>query len=340
MTWLSDGTLDHLRKVADWPDFSGTPFELVEKIGQGGMGTVFLAQDRKLQRQVAVKVLNSPLQDTQARARMVKEACIVAGLEHPSIVPVHDCGELPDGRFFYAMKLVRGKRLDAALEPATPLPDRLRLFQRICDGVAFAHANGVIHRDLKPQNIMIGAFGEVLVMDWGIAKEVANQHQSPGTESPNGTGHLPGHTLDGTVLGTPGYMAPEQAHPDANLVIDKRVDVYSLGAILHFLLTGRAPTTDQHSGTLIPLRQLKRSIPRPLEAICLKALAADRDNRYGSVAELADDISAYLARSRVRAYPEGLLGAALRLGTKYRAVLALLLAYLVMRVLLLIFANY
>jgi eukaryotic-like serine/threonine-protein kinase len=340
MTWLSDGTLDHLCEVADWPDFSGTSFELVEKIGQGGMGTVFLAQDRKLQRSMAIKVLNSASQNPQAKARMVMEARIVAGLEHPSIVPVHDCGELPDGRFFYAMKLVRGKRLDAALEAATPLPERLRLFQRICDGVAFAHANGVIHRDLKPQNIMIGPFGEVLVMDWGIAKEVGDQRQPSGTDLPDGTGHLPGHTVDGTVLGTPGYMAPEQARPVANLAIDERVDVYSLGAILDFLLTGLAPVNDQHSGTVTQPRQLKRSIPRPLEAICKKALAADRANRYSSVVELAEDISAFLARRRVRAYPEGLLGAALRLVTTYRTVLALLLAYLVMRVLLLVFANY
>jgi eukaryotic-like serine/threonine-protein kinase len=342
VTWLSDGTLAHLRAVADLPDMGDTPYELVEKIGQGGMGTVYLARDRKLERPVAIKVLNAVSPNPQAKARMLREARIIAGLEHPSIVPVHDCGDLPDGRFYYAMKLVRGKRLDEALDLSIPLPERLQLFQRICDGVAFAHAQSVIHRDLKPQNIMLGGFGEVLVMDWGIAKEMGDSASDNGQT--RAATILSPHTLAGTVLGTPGYMAPEQQSGDLALAIDVRADVYSLGAILHYLLTGRAPLHEQPTGTRVSAalarpRSLDRSIPRPLEAICMKALAADRADRYGSVAELAEDISAYLARKRVRAFPEGLFGTGLRLGMKYRTVLALLLAYLLMRILLLIFAN-
>jgi eukaryotic-like serine/threonine-protein kinase len=338
MTWLSDGTLAHLRHVADWPDMCGTGYELVEKVGQGGMGIVFLARDAKLKREVALKVLTIDSRDSQAKARMAQEARIIAGLEHPSIVPVHDCGELPDGRFYYVMKLVRGKRLDEALEQSTPLPERLHLFLKVCDGVAFAHARGIIHRDLKPQNIMLGAFGEVLVMDWGIAKELGDPQPQASPIATKSTSDAPAHTLNGTVLGTPGYMAPEQARGDASDTIDERADIYSLGAILYFLLTGAAPNRSQQTA-LTPPRQLDRAIPRSLEAICLKALAFERADRYGSVTELAEDVSAFLGRQRVKAYPEGLLRTALRLGATYRTVLALLLAYLVMRILLLIFAN-
>jgi eukaryotic-like serine/threonine-protein kinase len=181
-------------------------------------------------------------------------------------------------------------------------------------------------------------------MDWGIAKEVGDRDSSSYNGQTSAPTDLAAHTLAGTVLGTPGYMAPEQESGDPAIAIDERADVYSLGAILHFLLAGRAPVREQpthaeNSAALARPRTIDGSIPRPLEAICMKALAGDRADRYGSAAELAEDISAFLARKRVRAYREGLFGAALRLGMKYRTVLALLLAYLLMRILLLIFAN-
>jgi serine/threonine protein kinase len=336
--WLSDAVLAHLCRVVDGPDLSGTRYELVEKIGEGGMGSVYLARDRELDRPVALKVHHAVSTDDEARARMVREARIVARLEHPSIVPVHDCGVLPDGRFFYAMKLVRGRRLDEQAEHPLALAELLQLFQKICDAVAFAHANGVLHRDLKPQNIMLGAFGEVLVLDWGLAKQVGDP--PPPATLQDGTERLvTAHTAPGTVFGTPGYMPPEQARGDIDL-IDERADVYALGAILYFLLTGKAPVpapTDPAGVT--PPRRWDRSIPRPLRAVCLKALATDRTKRYATVPELAGDIADFLARRRVRAYPEGWLEAALRLGLKYRTVLALIVAYLVMRVLLLIFVG-
>src|SRR5215813_2064128 len=134
------------------------------------MGTVYRAVDTELERQIAIKVLNGPEAGEDIARRMVREAQIIARLEHPGIVPVHDVGALPDGRVFYAMKYVRGRRLDEYAAETESIRDRLRKFQAACDAVAFAHAHGVIHRDLKPQNIMIGSFGEVLVLDWGVAK--------------------------------------------------------------------------------------------------------------------------------------------------------------------------
>jgi serine/threonine protein kinase len=259
---------------------------------------------------------------------------------------VHDSGLLPDGRFYYVMKLVRGRRLDEQAEQPTPLAERLRLFQKICDAVVFAHAHGVIHRDLKPQNIMLGPFGEVLVMDWGVAREIAEPQLPAGSPTANGVQAQPAQTAHGTVLGTPGYMAPEQARGEMNL-IDERTDVYAMGASLYFLLTGQAPLPEGQlaasgtSGVWLPCppRRRDRSIPRPLEAICLKALAVERSERYASVHDLAEDIANFLAGLRVQAYPESFVGAVWRLATKYRAVLALILAYLIMRILLLIFAR-
>jgi serine/threonine protein kinase len=323
--WLSDATLAHLCRVADTPDLGESRYELIEKIGQGGMGTVFRVQDRELDRPVALKVLHTRAGDPEAATRMVREARVLARLEHPSIVPVHDSGVLPDGRFYYTMKLIRGKRLDECVSASTSLAERLRLFLKICDAMSFAHAHGVLHRDLKPQNIMLGSFGEVLVMDWGIAKELGASETIRG-ERTNGDSVQPGLTAHGTVVGTPGYMAPEQARGDVSHM-DERSDVYALGAILSFLFTGQAP------GPLPPRRQ-DRSIPRPLEAICLKALAPEPESRYANVAELAGDIGDFLGGRRVRAYPEGPFGAALRLATNYRTALVLILTYVVVRLLL------
>jgi len=194
---LSDSVLEHLRHVAALPDLSGTRYELESEIGRGGMGVVYAARDRELDRRVALKVLNVAL---------AGEAQLIARLEHPAIVPVYEAGTLPDGRPFYAMKLVSGARLDryAAGNPA--LADRLRVIRRLGEALAFAHSRGIIHRDLKPQNVMVGQFGEVYVMDWGVE----------------------------AVAGTPRFRAPEAR-------LDQLSDIYALGALLEFLLPAPAP---------------------------------------------------------------------------------------------------
>ena len=296
---ISDAALRHLQDVADRPDLSGTPYEIVEAIGRGGMGTVYLARDRDLEREVALKVVSLPEGDSAER--LLREARILARLEHPGIVPVHDVGTLPDGRVFYAMKRVRGKRLDEVARTA-PLAERLRVFTRICEAVAFAHAHGVIHRDLKPENVMVGSFGEVLVMDWGVAKTLTALPEA-----------------HGTILGTPGYMAPEQERGEVER-IDERTDVWALGAILGFLLTGE-------------------ETPRPLAAIQRRAMAADPAERYPKVEELAADLSRYLAGLSVGAYRESFVESAARFVRRYRTPILLVLAYLVMRALLLIFLG-
>jgi serine/threonine protein kinase len=207
-----------LRDVAEWPDV-GERYEITRRLGRGGMGIVYAAHDRVLRREVAIKVLNEVGAEA-AVERLLAEAQILARLEHPGIVPVHDAGALADGRVFYVMKLVRGDRLDAAIAART-LNERLDIFLRICEAVAFAHAHGIVHRDLKPENVMLGPFGEALVMDWGVAKVAGAQ------------------TDGAAVAGTPGYMAPEQER-DARSV-DARADIYALGVILEAMLPDAAP---------------------------------------------------------------------------------------------------
>jgi serine/threonine protein kinase len=203
---LSDPVLDHLRQVAGRPDLTGTRFELEREAGRGGAGVVYAALDRELGRRVALKVLDAGL----PQAALAEEARLIASLDHPAIVPIYEAGTLPDGRSYYAMKFVDGKRLDDYLDAQKSLPERLRIVERVGEALAFAHTKGVIHRDLKPQNVMVGAFGEVYVMDWGVEG----------------------------VAGTPQFRAPEQAVPGK---LDPRSDVYALGALLQFLLPPKAP---------------------------------------------------------------------------------------------------
>lgn len=313
MRFLSDRALERLRAGSDAPDLSGTHYRLLERVARGGMGVVYVAEDLRLGRRVALKVLDLPDASGEFANRLVREARVLARLEHPGIVPVHDVGTLTDGRVFYAMKFVEGRRLDEHIAAVPSLPDRLRVFLRICDAVAFSHARGVLHRDLKPANIMVGPFGEVLVMDWGLAKVLregaaaeANRAASddpaetiielPQTKEQTGAVDVSGPTEHGVVLGTPGYMSPEQARGEVRRV-DARSDIYALGALLKFLVTGKAP--GEARGAAV-------SVPRPLTAVMAKAMAQEPGGRYSSVQELAGEVSRYLDGLAVTAYRESM----------------------------------
>ena len=328
MSALSDAAIRRLQEAADAPDLSGTKYELIDRIGQGGMGTVYRVRDQELGRDVALKAIRLPEASADVAARMLREARTLARLEHPGIVPVHDVGRLNDGRVFYAMKLVRGAPLDA-LAPS-PLADRLRIVERISEAVAFAHAHGVIHRDLKPQNVMVGPFGEVLVMDWGVAKLVTDAGVPPGDHDPGIiTGESPNvvsTTGHGVVLGTPGYMAPEQAAGDPALV-DARADVYSLGAILRDLCAAASDDGSEKRGD--------RALPRPLQAMIHKAMAMDPNARYQDVTALARDVASFRAGEPVSAYHENVFERVRRFAVRYSTPILLVLAYLVMRITLL-----
>jgi serine/threonine protein kinase len=223
---------------------------------------------------------------------------VLAALDHPGIVPVHDAGRLPDGRAYYVMALVRGDRFDTRAERVT-LADRLRLFDRVCDTVAFAHARGVIHRDLKPANIMVGPFSDVRVLDWGLAR-LGSDPARPITH----------------IAGTEGYMAPEQARGLA----DERSDVYALGAILAGLAAGT------------PFRSL--------QAIVTRATADDPADRYPDVASLAADVRRFVDGRAVDAYREPALERLARFVRRYRTAIALVLAYLAMRIVLLLWSRW
>ena len=296
-SWIGDGTLAHLRDVAEWPEV-GDRYEITSRLGRGGMGVVYAAHDRTLDREVAIKVLD--LAGADAARRLQEEARILARLEHPGIVPIHDAGTLADGRVFYVMKLVRGARLDRALDGEATTVERLDVFTRIAEAVSFAHAQGIVHRDLTPANVMIGRFGEVLVLDWGVARNLAKE------TAPEG------------VVGTPGFMAPEQAR-GASETADVRADVYALGALLEAMVPS--------------------PLPRRLAAIAAKASAADVDARYPTVEALSQDILRFRHGDPVEAYRENWLERGARVYQRYRVPILLVLAYMVMRAVLIVWLG-
>jgi serine/threonine protein kinase len=338
VTWLSNEVVRRLREVAVAPGLPAGRYRLLRPIARGGMGTVHAARDELLERDVAIKVSNSPVPNGDLEARLRREARVLARLEHPGIVPVHDAGVLDDGRLFYVMKLVRGETLAERAAQLTGEAAALSVLERVTDTVAFAHAAGVVHRDLKPSNVMVGRFGEVLVLDWGAARLLAqamasiSEDHSPDDHHP---GHrdapAPGGTARGTRIGTPGFMAPEQGQ-GAAFAAGPEADVYALGALLYWMLTGDTPGTD----TAASARRLQLVAPKPsrrLRAIVQKCLSADPAGRYADAGELAADLVRYRAGLPVSAHREGPFERFGRWFAAYRTFILLVLAYLVMRTL-------
>ena len=327
--FLSDKAVERLRSAGALPELSGSRYVLQEFLARGGMGMVYAAQDKTLNRRVAIKVLDSPDSHSVLEERLMREARVLAQLEHPGIVPVHDAGTLADGRVFYVMKYVEGSRVDQFLNSASSLPERLRLFLRICDTVSFAHSRGILHRDLKPSNVMVGAFGEVLVIDWGLAKILRPNSGGRSDETVHSAEPLSGAvagdsemeitsaTHDGMIMGTPGFMSPEQAQGKSSS-LDARTDIFSLGKLLETILSPTKNTAEFR-------------VPRALRAIYEKAAAESLSERYASVSELAGDISRYLDGMPVSAYSENLWERAQRFYTRYQAAILLITAYLLMR---------
>ncbi|MBD3320225.1 MAG: protein kinase, partial [Chitinivibrionales bacterium] len=311
-------------------------YTLHEEIGSGGMGTVSLAVDNEIHREVAIKLM-SGAEESGRRVRFIEEAQITGQLEHPNIVPIHELGLDKQGRIFFSMKLVKGKSLREFLDEFRkgppppfsryPLQKLLTIFVNICNAVSFAHSRGVIHRDLKPGNVMIGDFGEVRVMDWGLAKvldkklpgkrarpqpeEHGDHVRIPETRDPQDTtvtterfGDPKLATMEGTIWGTLTYMPPEQASGKTDEV-DERSDIFCLGAILFEILSLNAPIQGKN------IRELLRNagacklapidscipphwhVPKELTAITLKALSKDKASRYQSIDDLRDDIERY-----------------------------------------------
>jgi tetratricopeptide (TPR) repeat protein len=293
-------------------------YDLVQEVGHGGIGVVYRGRDGLLGRELAVKVLQETYADKpEARRRLAEEARITGRLQHPGVVPVHDLGHLPDGRPYFAMKLVRGRTLAALLadrrDPAEDRPRLLAVFEQVCQAVAYAHSEGVVHRDLKPSNVMVGAFGEVQVMDWGFAKVLpgvgATERDVPGPIA-NGLGPgLAGTTHSGCLMGTPAYMPPEQARGEAAR-IDRRADVFALGAILCELLTGRPPYAGDADevcrraaeGNLndVYARLDACGADETLRELAKRCLAADRGARPADAGAVAKEMTAYLASAQER----------------------------------------
>lgn len=297
-------------------------YRVLRPHARGGLGEVFVAHDEELSREVALKEIQTHATNPDNQKRFMREAQITGSLEHPGIVPIYGLGTYGDGRPYYAMRFIHGDSLKAAIKEfhAAELtmrdrPVRFReLLQRfidVCNAIHYAHTRGVLHRDLKPGNIMLGEFGETLVVDWGLARLIGDPEDSDLGKS------LPADASDsatrtGDVVGTLAFMSPEQAAgKTAELGVPS--DIYSLGATLYSLLTGRNPfaagdlesTLAGIRGGIFPKpREVSTAVPNALEAICLKAMNVDPKHRYASASELRDEISRYLADEPVRAYRE------------------------------------
>jgi WD40 repeat protein/serine/threonine protein kinase len=321
----------------------GLRFRLLRSHAKGGLGEVFVARDEEVHREVALKLIQPRYADDPAgRARFLLEAEITGNLEHPGVVPVYGLGRYPDGRPFYAMRLVRGENFKDAIARyhagrgagtdsgarSLELRKLLRRFLDVCNAIEYAHSRGVLHRDVKPGNVMVGKHGETMVIDWGLAKAAGREEgvarSEDGTLRPQ-SGSDSGETAPGSLLGTPAYMSPEQAAGRLDR-LGPASDVYSLGATLYHLLTGRPPFTGDAAevvpqvvqGAITPPRQVNRAVPAGLEAVCLKAMAREPEGRYPSAKALADDVERWLADEPVLARRESAPQRAARWARRHR----------------------
>ncbi|WNB75578.1 protein kinase domain-containing protein [Methylomonas koyamae] len=311
------------RPLGDAPEADnlfGGDYSLRGAVGAGGVGRVLLGFDQRIGREVAIKEMldQAANEDMALNARFLREARITGRLEHPSIVPVYDLGVKQSGAPYYVMRLVRGDTLAKALKECNnePLAEhalskRLALLDRlidVCEALAYAHSKGVVHRDIKPGNIVLGPFGETIVLDWGLAK-VENEAETP-LPTPHQQGGDAELTQFGDILGTPAYMAPEQADPEFG-PIDARSDVFALGCILYYLLNGRPPlqgNADQIMSQLVAAAPMpdahnpKLAAPAELIAICNKALSKRQSLRFKDAGALADELRAFRDGRLVNAY--------------------------------------
>lgn len=317
-------------------------YQLDEETGHGGMGQVWLARDVDLNRKVAIKTLKEKFDaNPEAVTRLLREAQITGQLEHPNVIRVYELAPgSPEQRPYFSMQLIRNKRTLKSVIQAyhtarrngseNPLEFRglLDAFVAICQALGYAHSRGVLHRDLKPQNVMIGRYGEAIVIDWGLAKFEAEIEPTVSLSQivVTDSGQVES-TQTGQVLGTPGYMAPEQAAGRLDL-IDVRSDIYGLGAILFEILTGHSPHEDKRGKGILQLiaeqpspvaRKLEPRVPLALDAICSKAIAKNREDRYQKAIALAEDVRSWLAGEPVSAYPEPWTDRLLRWLRKHRA---------------------